>query len=219
MKSGSDEVCLVEGDCGFPSGRAGGVMRILRDVYYESLAWWVVKRRGRRARERSEDRRILEQVIIPFVLSRFAPGTVLDIGREPYEAFYNGFFVGRELWTIDSNPQHAAFGSRNHIVDDVANLRDHFAERSFDLVLMNGVFGWGLNQAPAIEQAIAAIHAVLRPGGLFVLGWNNLPGLVPVPLDQVRALRAFSPYLLEPLNGTSFTCAPYEHTFNIYTRS
>lgn len=161
---------------------------------------------------------MLEQVILPFILSRFEPRRVLDIGREAYEAFYNGFFTGRELWTIDRNPQNAIFGSKNHVVDDVVNLRSHFAERHFDFVLMNGVFGWGLNQGPAIERAFAAIHTVLRPGGILVLGWNDTPDLTPVPLDQVQALTAFSPHFLEPLNGASFKCSTYEHTFRFYTR-
>ncbi|MGE5297506.1 MAG: class I SAM-dependent methyltransferase [Solirubrobacterales bacterium] len=195
-----------------------GRTRISRDLYYRSLARRVVQRRGTQARERSEDRRVLEQIIIPFILSRFEPRTVLDVGREAYEAFYNGFFIGQELWTIDRDPDHACFGSRNHVVGDVADLQDYFADQYFDFVLMNGVLGWGLNHRPAIEQAMAAIHTVLKPGGIFVLGWNNLPELTPVPLDQIRALREFRPCFLEPLNGASFLCSIYEHTFNIYTR-
>jgi len=194
-----------------------GLTTAARDARYRYLAWRVVKGRGTCARERSEDRRVLEQVIIPFILSRFEPRTVLDIGREAYETFYNGFFTGREVWTIDRNPDNAPFGSRNHIVDDVVNLRDHFEERFFDFVLMNGVFGWGLNEGPAIEQAFAAIGTVLKPGGIFVLGWNNTPELTPVPLDQVQALRMFRPFFFEPLNGTSFQCSTYEHIYSFYT--
>jgi SAM-dependent methyltransferase len=165
-----------------------------------------------------EDRRVLEQIIIPFILSRFDPQTVLDVGREPYEAFYNEFFVGRELWTMDWDATRAKFGAANHIVDDAAHLRRYFPAGHFAFVLMNGVFGWGLNQRPAIEQAFAAVHAVLKPGGIFVLGWNDTPDLVPVPLAEVQALRAFASYYFPPLNGTSFKCATCEHTYSFYTR-
>jgi len=233
MKYGSDDVLDTESHSSVVPGppwpslsvlpRLSGIAvsectRASRDAYYKDFARKVVERRGEHARERSEDRRVLEQAIIPFVLSRFEPRMVLDVGREAYEAFYNGFFVGRELWTIDRDPEHASFGSRNHVVDDVANLRDHFDDRCFDFVLMNGVFGWGLNHQPAIDRAFAAVYAALRPGGVFVLGWNNTPELTPVPLGQIRSLREFLPCRLSPLNGASYRCSVYEHTFNIYTR-
>jgi SAM-dependent methyltransferase len=157
-------------------------------------------------------------IIIPFVLSRLDPRRVLDIGREPYGAFYNEFYRGRELWTIDWDPAKARFGAANHIVADVADLRHHFRAGYFDFVLMNGVFGWGLNESASIESAFAAVHAVLRPGGLFVLGWNDTPDLVPVPLAQVAALQAFTPYHFPPLHGTSFKCSTCAHTYSFFTK-
>jgi SAM-dependent methyltransferase len=190
----------------------------IRDIYYRYFAWRIVRRHVAQKRPRYSDRRVLEQIIIPLVLSRFRPRTVLEIGREPYEAFYNEFFVGRELWTIDRDAARRPFGARNHIVDDAANLRNHFPERYFDFVLMNGVFGWGLNDPGAIERAFAAVHAILAPHGLFVLGWNDTPDLVPVPLEQVDALRDFIPFFFAPLNGSSFRCSTYQHTYNFYTR-
>jgi SAM-dependent methyltransferase len=191
---------------------------VIRGAYYRYLAWKVVRRHTAHRRPRYSDRRVLEQIIIPFILSRFEPRRVLEVGREPYEAFYNEFFVDRELWTIDWDATRAQFGASKHIVDDAANLRNHFPERYFDLVLMNGVFGWGLNRPDAIEKAFAAVYAILAPGGLFVLGWNDTPDLVPVPLDQVQSLRRFTPYFFSPLNGISFKCATYEHTYSFFVK-
>jgi SAM-dependent methyltransferase len=190
----------------------------ISDTYYRWLASRVVRGHVTRERDKYDDRRVLEQIIIPFVLSRFKPKTVLEIGREPYQAFYNEFFVGRELWTIDWDPARTQFGARNHIVDDVANLRDYFRERYFDFVLMNGVFGWGLNDREAIERAFAAVYAILSPGGIFVLGWNDTPDLVPVPLDRIESLRQFTPYFFTPLSGTSFKCSTYEHTYSFFVK-
>ena len=193
-------------------------IQVVRDAYYRSFARRVVVGHVSTDRLVYEDRNVLEQIIIPFILSRFEPETVLDIGREPYEAFYNEFFKGRELWTMDRDADRARFGAVNHIVDSAANLADHFAEDYFDFVLMNGVFGWGLNEPDAIERAFAGIHAVLSPRGLFVLGWNDTPDLVPVPLDQVRSLRQFTPYYFEPLGGTSFLCDTCRHTYSFYVK-
>ncbi len=187
-------------------------------AYHRYWAWRVVRKHVAHRRPKYADRRVLEQIIIPFVLSRFAPRRVLEVDREPYEAFYNEFFVGRELWTIDWDEAKALFGARHHIVDDAANLRSHFPERYFDFVLMNGVFGWGLNEREAVERAFDAVHAVLAPSGIFVLGWNDTPDLVPVPLAQVQALQQFAPYFFPPLGGTSFKCSTCEHTYNFYVR-
>jgi len=196
----------------------GRSMKVARDSYYRSFARSVVARHVTLARPMYEDRNVLELVIIPFVLSRFEPETVLDIGREPYEAFYNEFFVGRELWTVDRDPQRAGFGSANHIVDDAASVGDHFPADYFDFVLMNGVFGWGLNECAAIERAFAAIHAILNPRGIFVLGWNDTPDLVPVPLDKVQSLKLFRTYYFEPLGGTTFLCDTFRHTYSFYVK-
>lgn len=199
----------------------GFLLRAFRgvcDAYYRWRAWKIVRGHVNHGRQKYNDRRVLEQIIIPFILSRFAPRTVLEVGREPYEAFYNEFFAGRELWTIDWDQAKAPFGAPNHITDDAANLRRHFPEEYFDFVLMNGVFGWGLNDRGAIESAFAAVYAILAPSGIFVLGWNDTPDLVPVPLDQVQSLRQFTPYFFAPLHGTSFKCSTCEHTYSFFVK-
>jgi SAM-dependent methyltransferase len=186
--------------------------------YYQNLAREIVSRHVAAVRPEYEDRNVLEQIIIPFVLSRFEPARVLDVGREPYEAFYNEFFEGRELWTLDRDPDRRAFGAANHIVDDAARLADHFPADYFGFVLFNGVFGWGLDDPDSIESAFAAVHAILSPRGIFVLGWNDTPDLVPVPLDHVQSLKDFTPYYFEPLGGTSFMCATFRHTYNFFVK-
>jgi hypothetical protein len=43
----------------------------------------------------------------------------------------------------------------------------------FDTVVLSGVFGLGVNDVAAQDSAIAACAAILKPGGLLVLGWNT----------------------------------------------
>jgi hypothetical protein len=43
----------------------------------------------------------------------------------------------------------------------------------FDTVVLSGVFGFGVNEIRAQEAAIDACAAILKPGGLLVLGWNR----------------------------------------------
>ena len=39
-------------------------------------------------------------------------------------------------------------------------------------VIINGVIGWGVNSDSQIKHAIKAMHHVLRPSGLLVVGYN-----------------------------------------------
>lgn len=224
MKPGKPDAAGEMGICtDMPARFAEGLtgdwsIKVARDAYYRGFARNVIARHVAVARPPYSDRSVLELTIIPFVLSRFEPETVLDIGREPYEAFYNEFFAGRELWTVDRDPDRARFGASNHLVDDAAHVDAHFPQDYFDFILMNGVFGWGLNDRDVIESAFTAIHTILHPRGLFVLGWNDTPDLVPVPLDQIQSLGRFTPYFFEPLNGTSFLCDTFRHTFSFYVK-
>lgn len=187
-------------------------------LYQHWRSWLITKRHAGYEREKFEDRNVLERIIFPEILATKNPQKILDIGREDYQAFYNHFFEGRELWTLEKKASRRFFGSENHITDDVANLGNHFPTDNFDLIIMNGVFGWGLNQPKDIESAFAAIANVLKPGGIFILGWNNLPGLVPVPLENIEALKSLKPFCFKPLGGDCFTCVNGNHTYNFFSK-
>ena len=169
-------------------------------------------------RDKFEDRDVLERLIFPYLLAYHNPKRVLDIGREDYQKFYNLFFKGRELWTIDRDPKRREFGARNHITADVTHLRKHFDEGYFDLIIMNGVFGWGLNEKKDIEKAFNSIHKILRKEGMLVFGWNDTPDLTPVPLNKIKALKKFKKFYFPPLKSQSFKCKTGEHTYNFYRR-
>ncbi len=165
-----------------------------------------------------EDREVLERIIFPYLLIHENPRRILDIGREAYEKFYNLFFTGRELWTIDINPRRKKFGSKNHIIDDVVNLKKHFKNNYFDLIIMNGVFGWGLNQRENIETAIGGIYDILKTDGILVFGWNDALDTKPVPLEHIRALKEFKPYYFKPLKGINFKASSNNHIYNFYEK-
>lgn len=190
---------------------------IWRKIYYFFYSRYLIKKYAYQ-RLKFEDRDVLERIIFPYVLTYFNPRTILDIGREDYQQFYNYFFRGRELWTIDKDPARREFGAERHIVGDAARLRKYFAPNYFDFILMNGVFGWGLNSPADIERAFASIYEMLKPGGLFVFGWNDTEDLTPLPLDKIKSLKQFKPYYFPPLKSTSFKCRTGEHTYNFYLK-
>ncbi len=194
------------------------MLKFLRYIYYTLYSRYLIKKYAAYDRPQFEDRDILERIIFPHILIEFEPKKILDIGREDYQHFYNRYFAGKELWTIDIDPEREEYGSNKHIVDSAANLKKYFKDGYFDFILMNGVFGWGLNDPADIESAFGGIYDILKPGGIFVFGWNDLPDLVPIPLDRIEALKKFIPYRFKPLKGVKFKANNGEHTYNFYTK-
>ena len=170
-------------------------------------------------REKFEDRDVLERIIFPYVLSFHNPKKVLDVGREDYQAFYNHFFKGRELWTLDKDPERREFGAKNHISGNASKLDKYFKKNYFDLVIMNGVFGWGLNDKKIIEKSFNSVYKILKKGGIFILGWNDTPDLAPVHLETLESLKRFKKYHFKPLKTHSFKCKTGEHTYNFYIKN
>ena len=193
-------------------------MTLPRIIYYQLLSKLITKKHANYDREKYEDRNVLERIIFPYILSHLKPKIILDIGREDYQKFYNEFFKNKELWTMDIDPKMEEFGAPNHITDDVSNIEKHFENNYFDFILMNGVFGWGLNEKDDIEKTFNAIHNILKPGGLFILGWNDVEDLTPVPLEKIETLKKLKPYIFPPLKTDQFKCETGEHTYNFYTK-
>jgi len=188
-------------------------------AYYHRLAKKLIKEYADYEREEFEDRDCLERIILPYVLAHYDPQRTLDIGREDYQSFYNLYFEGRELWTLDFDPKRKKFGSKGrHITDDVANVGSHFEKDYFQFILMNGVFGWGLNDPIKIEQTFNAIYDLMTPGAVFILGWNDIKDLTPVPLDQIEALKKFKPLDFPPMATCQFKAKNGEHTYNFYIK-
>jgi SAM-dependent methyltransferase len=122
---------------------------------------------------RTPDRTLLERIILPALGERAAGGRVLFVGCDSYTSSYGQFFPRADYRTVDADPAHAVFGSPQHVVCSVTELRAHFAANSLDLVLLNGVLGWGIDDRAAANEACAACRDVLRSGGLFLVGWND----------------------------------------------
>jgi SAM-dependent methyltransferase len=65
------------------------------------------------------------------------------------------------------------------------------ASSSFDTLLCNGVFGFGVDTREAQLTALKAIARILKPGGRLLLGWNTDSVEDPTTLEFVQ--RAFVP--------------------------
>ncbi len=169
---------------------------------------------------KSDDRRILENVILPYFAGKKEYEKLLFVGCEWYTRGYRKEFTNHEYWTLDSDPYKAQYGSRLHIHDDMENIHNHFQEGELDLIICNGVFGWGLDKYEQIERAFSGCFRVLRPGGKFILGWNDLPRHCPVSLAEIRALKRFEPHIFPPLSAWQVRARnPNRHIYNFYIKA
>jgi SAM-dependent methyltransferase len=167
----------------------------------------------------SEDRRVLESVILPHLAGRADVRDVLFVGCAWYTRGYRKLFETRNYSTLEIDPRAAKYGARRHIVDSLENIRLHFKEGELDAIICNGVFGWGLDEKSVVEKAFDGCFECLRPGGIFVLGWNDVVEHKPFPPQECRSLQRFAPYLFPPLAGCEFLTATYNrHTYLFYRK-
>lgn len=167
----------------------------------------------------TEDRRVLEQVILPAYAQRADISRILFVGCAAYTQRYGGLFGGREYWTIDPVAGRSRYGSRHHVVDQLQNLGRHARPDYFDLIVCNGVLGWGLNAPEDADTAFAACLRHLRAGGELMLGWNNIAPRNRVLPDDIPALRRFDRARFESAPTTRWAIdASNRHVFDFYRK-
>lgn len=152
------------------------------------------------ARLHIPDRLMLERQILPQVDAFAAGGRVLLVGCDWYAAHYAKLLPRCRCTSIDSDPARARFGVAGH--HHVALLQDlprFEQDRTFEAIVCNGVYGHGLDRAADCERAFDACHALLRPGGWLVMGWNDVPHRDPVPIGAIGSLRRFEPMTMPEL--------------------
>jgi SAM-dependent methyltransferase len=166
-----------------------------------------------------DDRRVLETIILPYFAGRPEFGRVLFIGCDWYTRGYRKFFPNPGYWTLDFAPSQKRYGSRRHIVDGAENVAHHFKAESLDLIICNGVYGFGLDDPRNFDAAVDGCHNALRPGGVFLLGWDDNPRRTPFPLDHSEALKKFRRFLMPPLATEHYlTANTGRHTFDFFTK-
>jgi hypothetical protein len=191
----------------------------------QSLGWksWragahrLLMRWGWDTRKLRKDRMVLEQVIFPAIHGDSKIQAILFIGCAWYTLHYPWIFHDRVFHTLEIDPAAAKYGSHRHIVGSCESLRSHFRRQELDCIIMNGVFGFGLDTPEALDKTLKGVHQVLRVGGLFVFGWNNLPAHAPFPPDEVAAWEHFEPIPFTPLGAAIYHSDPInQHRFQFF---
>ncbi|MEC4881694.1 MAG: methyltransferase domain-containing protein [Scytonema sp. PMC 1070.18] len=169
----------------------------------------------------NHDRYILEQKIIPYFVEKEEFVKVMFVGCAHYTKHYEKWFQTKEYWTMDIEPRKRIYGSKKHIVGSMSDLAHFFREKDLDLIICNGVFGWGLNDRQDVEKAFAGCYKCLRQGGVLIIGWNDVPDKKPFPLETCESLSKFQPYFFPPLSTSQYVNLADEsdkHIYNFYVR-
>jgi hypothetical protein len=164
------------------------------------------------------DRVFLEDVIVPGMLAREDVRRVLDIGVAWYTRSYPKLFKGVDYWTVDYNPESAKIATAQHHTISATDLDKVFEPEMFDLIVCNGVVGWGLNSREDVATGLNAMATVMRPGAWMVLGWNDMEGRRVPDLDVLLAER-FERTVFPPVGADHFIPdTPYAHRFDFFVR-
>jgi SAM-dependent methyltransferase len=129
------------------------------------------------------------------------------------------FFSGVRFVTFEPNPAHRQFGASHHVQAPLEDMGKYFAPESFDLIICNGVFGWGLDEYENCEAAFAQCYKGLRKGGQLLLGWNDVPRRAPFPLEKIASLSQFKKLEFPPFGTWRYlTDTVYRHTYDFYSK-
>lgn len=195
---------------------APGASRLLPKWLQRSVLLHIVDvNRPYAAFSQAHSRRFLEDEVLPWL--RDTCPRILFVGAGSYTYHYERIFLAdiAQFTTIDSNPACAVWGARRHIVAPIQEIGRHRPKGSLDCVVLNGVFGFGVDDPSAMRAVVEAVHDILRPGGRMLLGWNA--DLHSDPADMGILDGKFAPDLSAPW-GFRRTFAGETHVNDFYVR-
>ncbi len=133
-------------------------------------------------RLRSHDRYILEQVIFRELVITERFKNILFAGCSYYTRCYPFIFdkfTRVSFSTVDPDPAMVCYGSKkNHTVGPLQAMNGlEKNKNAYDLVIVNGVFGFGIDTEADKTSAIDTAYELLRPGGRLLIGYNDIAHL------------------------------------------
>lgn len=114
---------------------------------------------------------------------------ILVIGTESCSKFdaINIGNIGDKVYTIDINKKNSVYGFNPtnkkygyHVVGSALELDRYFEPNYFDIILLNGVFGWGINSIEDQRKTIEVIYKVSKKDSKLLIGWNVNKSIDPV---------------------------------------
>jgi hypothetical protein len=168
----------------------------------------------------SDDRRLLEKIILAHLATDPEVRRVLFVGCDWYTKPYQRLFAMKEYWTLDVDPDKRRYGGPRHVISALRDLQRHAPPGYFDVIICNGVFmKTAIETFTEAEPSFSACFNCLREDGVFVLGWNNTYELRPYPPSQSPALAKFERLSFPSLGVSEYaTRTPYRHTYTFFRK-
>jgi hypothetical protein len=160
----------------------------------------------------AESRLCMERELLPWIRQHYS--RVLFVGTSSYTYHYERLFPPGQYTTIEVQPRNAVWGAASHIVAPVEEIGRHRPAGSFDCIVLNGVFGFGVDDVDHMRTVIKALHEALAPQGLLVVGWNTNLHEDPQPLLDPY----FAPNTQEPWARRRTYALPETHVYDFYVR-
>lgn len=169
------------------------------------------------------DRIYLEDNIFPYYNINMSTSIkkVLFVGVEKYTRIYHALLHSMSFWTIEPRSNMAKFARpTHHFVGYITDINRLSNNARFDWVILNGVYGWGLNSAEQVQDALNEIYTALNPRGHFLLGWNNMTKYDKIGILTFPPLFQLFEKAVFGLTGTHeiVTNSNKRHTFNFFIK-
>ena len=163
------------------------------------------------------NRVFLEQRIFGY-LNRLAEGAggsqeLLFLGLDKHNWHYPRL-LRANFHSLDILPRNAVYGRPGrHWVGDALEMAAHYGAERFDVVIANGVLGAGIDGEAGLRRLLAQCHTVLKPGGVLLLGYNDLPERTPFPVVVDGGFEEFVPDI-EGVNASRHMVDdPFRHIY------
>lgn len=167
----------------------------------------------------SPDRDVLERTILGALFTDTAVRAIAFVGCAGYTAWYPALFrfrPGVRFATIDPDPAQASYGARgDHHRATLQSFANEAGEAgAFEVVVVNGVVGYGIDSPEDQAAALEAAHRLLRPGGRLVIGYDETGAVATLgPFPQEGWREAVVPGAQDHRVGTT---SKLGHTFVCY---
>lgn len=199
---------------------------LIKRALPEPLAWRYLSKLSPRLAETLSgfaalpERQFLKSTIFSYLIQKAEFQRILFVGCDWYTKTYETILKGKEYWTIEVDPRHKAYGAAKHIIAPLNELSKYFQPDYFDAIICNDMFQKGaMDTHEQAEPAFDQCFTRLRQGGVFVLGWNDSPGIYPYPLTESQSLKQFEAYRFPPIAASTYLSEiPYRHTYTFFSK-